>query len=217
MQIYGHRGAGPPQHENTLAAFAYADACGAHGIELDIRAHGDALLVIHDDSVDRTTNGRGALAECDLAYLRSLDAGAGQRIPLLDEVIAFAAERPDLDLNIEIKDHQAARLLAHRLTTNAWLARRTVASAADPIHLALVAGCTPRLALICDHDASEACRVARELGCEALHPHHRLVDRQLRATATDHGLLLRAWTVNDPTERRRLDLLGVDAVFTDAP
>ncbi|MFW5753063.1 MAG: glycerophosphodiester phosphodiesterase [Planctomycetota bacterium] len=217
MQIYGHRGAGPPQHENTLAAFAHAAARDAHGVELDVRAHGDSLLVIHDDSVDRTTDGHGTLAGLDLYTIRSLDAGAGQQIPLLDEVIALAATHPQLDLNLEIKDRRAAELLAHRLATDARLARRVVVSAFAPCHLALVAGCAPRMALICTDDASDACRQARALGCEALHPHHRQVDRELQLTARSYGLLIRAWTVNAPDERHRLHALGVDAIITDQP
>jgi glycerophosphoryl diester phosphodiesterase len=96
--IWAHRGApksvpGKPLPENTLAAFRQAAALGADGIEMDVQRTKDgALIVIHDETVDRTTSGRGRVADLTLAEIRALDAGGGEKVPTFDEVIAFAKE-----------------------------------------------------------------------------------------------------------------------------
>ena len=146
--VAAHRGGGHTRPENTLAAFREAVRLGAHQIELDVRRSADgALVVIHDETVDRTTDGRGAVAALPLAELRRLDAGrshgpafAGERIPTLDEVLD--AMPPDVWLNIEIKRGEpiagdVARLLAERgRTAQAFLACGNAAArearAADP-------------------------------------------------------------------------------------
>jgi glycerophosphoryl diester phosphodiesterase len=123
--IAAHRGGTTTHPENTLAAFREAVRLGAHQIELDVRATADAeLVVIHDPTVDRTTDGRGAVAELTLEALRHLDAGhrwgpacAGERIPTLAEVVD--AMPRDVWLNIQIKRGEpiaapVSRLLVER-------------------------------------------------------------------------------------------------------
>lgn len=91
--LVAHRGAvGPGQPENTLAAFRLAIASGAEAIEIDLRGTKDGeVVVIHDATVDRTTNGTGAVADQTLAQLRQLDAGRGERIPTYQEVLRLVA------------------------------------------------------------------------------------------------------------------------------
>ncbi len=89
--VIAHRGGPRYGPENTLAAFRTAVAQGADGLEFDVQMSRDgALVVIHDETVDRTTNGKGAVADLTLEQLRSLDAGGGQQIPTFDEVIQLA-------------------------------------------------------------------------------------------------------------------------------
>src|SRR5205823_7284106 len=109
--VVGHRGAMGHRPENTLASFEYAVAHGADWIELDVHLTRDgALAVIHDEAVDRTTDGHGLVNDHTLAELKKLDAGtwfapefAGQRIPSLDEVLVWARERNTV-VDIEIKN-----------------------------------------------------------------------------------------------------------------
>ena len=111
MWVVGHRGAMGHCPENTLASFERGLELGADWIELDVHlSRDDALVVIHDETVDRTTNGHGAVRDHTLAELKALDAGgwfgpeyAGQRIPTLDEVLAWARQR-DTIVDIEIKN-----------------------------------------------------------------------------------------------------------------
>ncbi|HLH31441.1 MAG TPA: glycerophosphodiester phosphodiesterase family protein, partial [Terriglobia bacterium] len=90
MIIFGHRGAPgyPRKAENTIGSFRKALQLGAAGIEFDVRRCGDGrLVVIHDDTVDRTTNGKGRVANLNYDELSQLDAGSGERIPLLSDVL----------------------------------------------------------------------------------------------------------------------------------
>ena len=105
MIIFGHRGAPgyPRKAENTRLSFRKALDSGAHGIEFDIRRCGDGrLVVIHDETVDRTTNGRGRVRDLSYEELRRFDAGSGESIPLLAETLDEFG--PQCILNIELKD-----------------------------------------------------------------------------------------------------------------
>src|SRR5215813_4246131 len=105
MIIFGHRGApGYPRHgENTIGSFTKALRCGAGGLEFDVRRCGDGrLVVIHDDTINRTTNGRGRVRNMSYEQLQRFDAGAGEAIPLLTDVLdEFGSQ---CVLNIELKD-----------------------------------------------------------------------------------------------------------------
>ena len=100
--IIGHRGASAAAPENTLAAFALAQAQGADGIELDVQLSADGWpVVMHDSKLERTTNGQGRVQQLSLAQLQELDAGQGQTIPTLDEV--FETLGPNFLYNVELK------------------------------------------------------------------------------------------------------------------
>jgi glycerophosphoryl diester phosphodiesterase len=109
--VSGHRGASAELPENTLAAFRRALELGADGVELDVALTADGVaVVLHDSTVDRTTDGTGAVADLTLDLVRALDAGGGERVPTLDEVLALAAGRAEV--NIEIKAADAAPAVA---------------------------------------------------------------------------------------------------------
>ena len=91
--VIAHRGASAELPENTLPAFERAAALGADAVELDVQLCEEALVVLHDESLERTTNGSGPLAATPLARLRELDAGGGARVPRLEEVLAAVADR----------------------------------------------------------------------------------------------------------------------------
>jgi glycerophosphoryl diester phosphodiesterase len=114
--IIGHRGASGYEPENTLKSFERAIEMGVSMIELDVHvcASGE-LVVIHDDTVDRTTNGEGAVSEMTWEELRPLDAGNGQRIPQLAQVFNVVDKR--VAINIEIKDPKAPLLVAELIAT----------------------------------------------------------------------------------------------------
>jgi glycerophosphoryl diester phosphodiesterase len=114
MRVYAHRGASIEFPENTIAAFRRALELGAPGIELDIHLSTEGTpVVIHDESVDRTTNGSGAISEMTLAEIQALDAGNGERIPTLREVFELVGDRAHF--NLEIKTAVAAEAMLHVL------------------------------------------------------------------------------------------------------
>ena len=100
MIIIGHRGASGNFPENTLAAFRHAAALGCPWVELDVHLLEGELVVIHDEQLDRTTNGRGHLEAAGLAAVRALDAGNGEQVPLLSEVLT--ALNGQVAINVEL-------------------------------------------------------------------------------------------------------------------
>src|SRR5437868_8837253 len=129
--IFGHRGAPgyPRSGENTIASFKKALQCGADGIEFDVRRCADGrIVVIHDDTIDRTTNGRGPVSAFSYEQLRTFDAGFGEPIPLLSDVLdQFGTS---CVLNIELKDSGIAHDVK-QLVLECRLERHVIISSFD--------------------------------------------------------------------------------------
>ena len=111
----GHRGAKGHEPENTIASFEKAIKLGCDYVELDVHLADEELFVIHDSRVDRTTNGSGKIAELTREQIESLDAGNGQKIPTLSEVLAFINGR--CGVNIELKGAGTAGPVCDLLNT----------------------------------------------------------------------------------------------------
>jgi glycerophosphoryl diester phosphodiesterase len=224
MMRIAHRGASGEFPENTLAAFAGALAAGAEMCELDVHQAADgAIVVVHDDTINRTTNGRGRVADLTAAQIRQVDAGswfapafAGQRIPLLGEVLAWADER--CALNIELKARTVAAPVCRLIRQ--WRAERSaLVSSFEAEALAAVRECAPeiRVGLLIERAPIRAIERARRLEAAAINPAFRLVDEQFCMQAHRAGLVIYAWTVDDPAEMRRLIDAGVDGIMTNYP
>lgn len=220
--ICAHRGASSERPENTLAAFQRARELGAEMVELDVqRARDGTAVVIHDSTLDRTTSGRGRVADHTLAELKQLDAGgwfapefAGERIPTLAE--ALAALPSPLWVCIEIKAPGLEATVAEEVRA-AGGAARTVVSCFDHRVLARLRRLAPEVAVA----VLQACRpldftaAARAVGAVAVHAHHQFIDAQGVQECRAGGLALVAWTVDETSEMRRLADLGVDAIMTN--
>jgi glycerophosphoryl diester phosphodiesterase len=213
--IFGHRGAPgyPRQGENTMASFRKALQAGATGLEFDVRRCGDGrLVVIHDDTIDRTTNGRGRV--CSLAYdeLRRYEAGFGEPIPLLSDVLdAFGAH---CLLNIELKDAGLAADI-RELVLERRLQGHVIVSAFQWEELRPLVPAIP-IALL-SSKLENLLAGARDLGASAIHPRRDLVSGSLVSAAREAKLRVHAWTVNDPAEIARFREMAVDGIFTDFP
>jgi glycerophosphoryl diester phosphodiesterase len=213
--IFGHRGAPgyPRQGENTIASFKKALRFGATGLEFDVRRCADgSLIVIHDDTIDRTTNGKGPVAELSYEQLRRFDAGFGEPIPLLTDVLdTFGAQ---CLLNIELKvagiAHDVKKLVLERR-----LERHVLVSAFEWPELRSL---TPEIPIaLLSSKLENLIRVAGELGAAAIHPRRDLVTATLLSAAREAKLQTHVWTVNDPDEMARFRDLEVDGIFTDFP
>lgn len=219
-----HRGASGRFPENTLAAFGAAIAAGARMCELDVQLSRDgALVVMHDDTVDRTTDGSGAVRDLTLAELKRLDAGvrfgagfAGERIPTLDEVLDFAGER--CALNIEIKAGGLEPALCAALRAHRALGTALVSSFDWPA-LEVMRHLEPRvrLAPLASQWPARLLGAATEMGAAAINPRADLVTEDLCIAAHERNLNVYVWTVDDAGEMRRMIAFGVDGVMTNYP
>jgi glycerophosphoryl diester phosphodiesterase len=224
-----HRGASGRAPENTHAAFAAALDLGAEAIELDCQLSADGeLVVIHDETLDRTTDGRGPVGDRSAAELARLDAGSwfaaefrGERIPRLADVLAQL--RGHGTLNVEIKSARDLGVIEPKLAALVAAEHATewvVFSSFHPAGVRNMRAAAPwaRLGVLCDQEPlPDGLALAVELGAEVLIPGRRWVDGRVLAAAHARGLAVWVWTVNEPGEMRRLIALGVDAIFSDYP
>jgi len=224
--VIAHRGASGTCPENTLVAFRRAAELGAHMIELDVQLTRDhEVVVMHDWTLDRTTDGTGAVGAFTFAELQCLDAGVwfdarfrGERVPSLAEVLAAVA----LPVNVELKpvgdDGLVERALA--VVDAAAAGARVVFSSFDASSLVRLRGRAPgaRIGVLWeDAPIDEAVRLAERVGARTLHVRKDAITAAVVAAARAGGLGVLGWTVNDPRDYDRLDAAGVDGVFTDFP
>jgi glycerophosphoryl diester phosphodiesterase len=224
--VIAHRGASGTCPENTLVAFARAAALGAHMIELDVQLTRDGqVIVMHDWTLERTTDGAGAVRERSLTEIRRLDAGAwfgsafrGTRVPTLAEVLAAVA----LPVNVELKpvgdDGLEARALA--VTESAGALGRVVFSSfeAGALERLRARSAAATLAVLWDAGpVGDAMARAERVGARALHLRKDRATADAVRAAAAAGLPVRAWTVNERGEMDRLVAAGVEGVFTDFP
>ncbi|MEU0091287.1 glycerophosphodiester phosphodiesterase family protein [Kribbella sp. NPDC006257] len=218
MIITGHRGALGSEPENTLRSFRRAVADGCDEIELDLRVSADGeLVVIHDATVDRTTNGTGAVTDLTFAQLRLLDAGLGEVILTWAETVAAISVR----IQAEVKAHEAVPLLAASLQADPSLAARTlITSSQSEILLSvrralpsadtgLILGRTPPIDDVITLTKSAQATWAL-CGIKGLTP-------EGVATLHAHGLSVTAWPVPDPETLAQAIALGVEGITTDHP
>ena len=222
LLIIGHRGAAGHAPENTLAGFARAVALGVDGVELDVQMAGSEVVVLHDKTLDRTTDGAGPITAMSFDELRALDAGAGQRIPTLAEVLDVVPR--GLLLNIELKGPGTAEPVSRLVRS------RAVDPEPDDIPTVLVSSF--------DHDElarfhrlcpGVACALLAGSWTPAMRETAAMLDAWSinladRATTAGRVATIRGWgrrclvyTVNDPARARRLRDIGVAGVFTDYP
>jgi glycerophosphoryl diester phosphodiesterase len=213
--VFGHRGAPgyPRKAENTLSSFRKALQLGATGLEFDVRRCGDGqLVVIHDETLGRTTNGRGRVVDFTYDQLRKFDAGAGEPIPLLSDVLDELGAK--CLLNIELKD-RAISADIKELVLKKGLEREVIVSSFDWNELGPLLPEVP-VALLASRPANLLSKAA-ELHATAVHPRRDIVTRSLIEHARDLKLRVHVWTVNEPIEIAYFRELGVDGVFTDFP
>jgi glycerophosphoryl diester phosphodiesterase len=217
-----HRGASGSEPENTLRAFARALEMGATWLELDVRLVHDRLLVIHDDTLDRTTSGSGPLARRSLAELRALDAGLGERVPFLEEVLELARGRARL--NVELKGPGAAgptvRLLQREVAAGRWWHGQLLVSSFEWDALAEVRRLDPALPvapLVGKGAGGEVLETAARLEAVAIHVSRWSARSRLVNAAHGRDLAVRVFTVNRAWEYDLMARLGVDGIFTDFP
>lgn len=229
--VVGHRGAMGYRPENTLASYAHALELGADLIELDVHLTRDgALAVIHDETLDRTTDGQGLVRDHTLAELKALDAGAwfgdgryaGQRIPSLDEVLAWAREHGTL-VDIEVKNgpiyYAGIEQALVEALDRAGMAERAIVIAFDHAVVQRVRALDDRIATGVLYAARpvDPLALARAADADALLPHWAYVTPEDVRAAHAAGLGVAPWVSSDPQVLTYLVRCGVDAIGTNHP
>jgi glycerophosphoryl diester phosphodiesterase len=232
--IVGHRGYRARYPENTLIGFEAAVAAGAAMIELDVMLSRDRrIIVIHDSVLDRTTNGRGNVADKSLAELKMLDAGewfdpqfAGQQVPELREVLDLIGR--GVFINIELKsnayepDHPADAIEKQvvELLTQKKLLESSLVSSFEAGFLEQIAAMpqAPAIAFISDAPADrDTIRMCRKLNIFSWHPNFRIVTQDQVDQVHSAGLKVFPFTVNNRADAIKMLDTGVDGIITDEP
>lgn len=239
--LFAHRGASADAPENTIAAFNLARTQKADGIELDVQLSRDKVpVVIHDDTVDRTTNGHGAVQNMTILELKQLDAGSWkgdrfreEKIPTLADVLDVLSDwlKPAGSarggiLNIELKSEglltDGLEKVVVNLIANRDIQSRIIISSFSPFVLYRTKLLNPQLprGLLYCQDMPIYLRRAwlRPLvKPQFLHPANDMVDTDYMRWASSHKYPVNPWTVDDPSEAKRLAALGVNAIITNQP
>ena len=229
---YAHRGARAYAPENTLLAFTTAFDVGADAIECDVALSYDRYpIVIHDATLDRTTNGRGPVRTRTLAQLRSLEVGwircPPQRIPMLSEVLELVKCRKAL-VNLEVKGSSALESLATAEAIQPLLEGlaedfrdQVLVSSFEHPAIALLKERLPWLRVGVLYGSrwrdQDLIAPALALGAEAIHPDVNLLTKEVVAQAHQAHLRVNVWTANSWIRIRRLLTWGVDGIFSDYP
>jgi glycerophosphoryl diester phosphodiesterase len=228
-RIVAHRGGGALAPENTLAAFEVGAQYGVKMAELDAKLSADdVVFLLHDDTVDRTSNGHGSAAKLPYHSIAGLDAGswfgprfAGERMPTLAEV-AKSVERLGMDANIEIKPSpgRERRTGEHvaREAAACWRGRTPpLLSSFSDEALASARAAAPHLprGLLLDRIMPDWRERAERLACLSIHVEHHALDSAVVRAIKAAGFCLMAYTVNDLARAQRLAWWGVDAICTD--
>lgn len=218
----GHRGAKGHVAENTLASFAKALQLGVDAIELDVHvcATGE-LVVFHDFTVDRTTNGTGEVHKLSLSELKELNVEVEHKIATLEEVLKPISSQ--CYVNIEMKGRHTAKPLAALLkkyvNEKGYSYTDFIVSSFQYEELKIMSELNPEvhLGILTQASVAQAWEWAEEFSARAIHPHFSLLTKDNMKRAHNAGLKVYTWTVNEPDDIARVKEYGVDGIISDYP
>lgn len=223
-RIVAHRGGGALAPENTLGAIRLGASMGFKGVEFDVMLAGDGTpVVIHDETVDRTTDGRGAVPAMSYEELSRLKIGKSERIPKYEEAVALCREL-GLWANVEIKPanghERATGEAVARMTREHWLGAplAPVLSSFSVEALAGARSVAPRVprGYLVDRIPDDWRDTMRRLDCIALHCNYKSLSEELADDIHHAGYSILLWTVNEPGIARQMLARGADCLVTDA-
>lgn len=220
MLCIGHRGAMGHAPENTLLSMEKALELGVPWLELDVYEVEGHLIVIHDKKLERTTNGVGYVMEQTFDYLRSLDAGKGQKIPTLDEVFDLVQRRAGI--NIELKGPNTAGPVAafmERYRLKGWTDDEILVSSFKHRELKKIKGFDSeiRIGPLIKEIPEGNAAFAEEMEAFSVHISLKHINRAFVVDAHNRGLEVYVYTVNQLNDIERMRSFGVDGVFTNYP
>ncbi|KYH42067.1 MAG: glycerophosphoryl diester phosphodiesterase [Candidatus Bathyarchaeota archaeon B26-2] len=217
VRVIGHRGAAGLEPENTLRSIKRAIDLGADEVEVDVRVTRDGhLVVIHDETVERTTDGHGYVKDLTFNEIRRLDAGLGEAVPTLEEVLNLT--QGILVLNVELKVPEALRPTLRVIEEKNAESDVVVISFIHDL-LGEIHRLNPQIETGALFSAvpDDIFVRASEVHAKGIYIQYRNVNAELVEEAHREGLKIGVWTVNSVEEMRRMIRMGVDAVTTDRP
>ena len=217
IEVVGHRGAAGLEPENTLRSIRKAIDLGVDSVEIDVRVTRDGyLVVIHDETVDRTTNGHGYVKDLTFNEIRRLDAGKGEKIPTLEEVLNLTKGK--VVLQIELKAREATEPTVHLIERNN--AERDVIIISfmhDLLGRVHDLNSALRTGAIFFDVQGDICQRAIDVHSEAIHVYYRNVNSELIENAHKRGLRVSVWSPDEIEDMREMINLGVDEICTNRP
>ncbi len=222
MTCFAHRGASGHEPENTLLAIQKAIELGAEWIEIDVFPVENELVVIHDDLLDRTTNGKGSVLQSSLKYLRSLDAGKGEQIPYLNEVFDAIGSRAKLNIELKWIDtaERVVRMIKRYIDHHGWTYDRILVSSLffDEVKKAKLL--QPKILtapVFLGPPPSDFIQTAKDLDAYSLTMDVDYINSAIVEQAHQMGLKVFVFTVNTAEDIEKMKNIGTDGVFTNYP
>ncbi len=230
MDIIGHRGAKGEAPENTLSGFRHLQNLGLRQVEFDIHVSADGqLIVIHDKTLERTTNGIGFIKNKTQAELASLDAchntfpqwPDNDGVPSLAEVLALLKDFEHLQLEVKTESAEDCLIVAQQLSVLSQpFGQRVVTTSFNIDYLRLMQQNNPHIArglLVESNFLGDITALAQELACVLIAPHHSLLSTELVRQAHHAGITVSTWTVDAPERMLALREMGIDSLITNVP
>lgn len=212
----GHRGAKGHQPENTLISFEKAIDLKVDGVELDVHLSSDGeIIVIHDDTIDRTTNGKGLVNQLTVLELKK------HKIPTLIEVFDLVNKR--CFINIELKEIGTAQavvdLIAYYIAEKNWNHNHFLVSSFDWKMLEEVQLLNPkiRIGVLTEESVEQAFAFAKKLKVHSIHPDYRLLTKENVALMQENGFEVYPWTVNSIEDIEKIKSFNVNGIISDFP
>lgn len=222
MVIIGHRGVMGYEPENTLKSFEKAIELGVEMIELDVYALKDgSLVVFHDHTVNRTTNGTGYITEKTLTEIKSLEVGSGEKIPTLQETLNVVDKR--IKINIELKGEGTAKPVAEVINeyvrSKSWTYEHFLISSFNHPELHTFKSLVPEIKIgaLTATIPLDYAKYAEHLDAFSVHPSVEFVNKAFVDDAHRRGFKVFVYTVNDLDEFDYMERIGVDGVFSNKP
>lgn len=231
VEIIGHRGAAGTYPENTMVSFMACEKLGADGIELDVQLTKDGeIVVIHDETINRTTNGKGYVKDYTLNEIKQFDASYkfdGRqfddcRIPTLIEVFEWAKGN-NFSINVELKndkiDYHGLEERVINLIRKYEMEKRVVLSSFNHKSMLKFYLMAPDIetAVLYNKRNKEPWKIAEDYRASAIHPNYRIITDELIEKTLSHNKAVRPYTVNDPKIMKRLVDAKCTAIITDYP
>ena len=222
MLKIGHRGAKGYEPENTFISFQKALDMQVDGIELDVHLSADGeIIVIHDETIDRTTNGKGFVNALSLCELKAFRINGIHEIPTLAAV--FDLVNQDCFINIELKSYEATEkvvsLIEKYVAKKEWKYDRFLISSFDWNALQQVAFLNDKIPIgvLTETDLNLALAFAKFIQAKSIHPHFHLLTKENTAQMQKKGLQVFPWTVNEKEDIELIKSYNVNGIITDFP